>query len=86
MLSGPVGSPYPGKYVCFAGVALLTTVAWRSLRSALRALREQRINAVLGTTFKPDAKASVGANVAVAIVAVCLVAGLLVAIYKSWPG
>jgi hypothetical protein len=85
MLSGPVGSPYPGRYACFAGAALLVVLAWRSSRFALRSAREQRKNAVLGTTFKPDSKGSVEANVAVAVGAICLLAGLLVAIYREWP-
>jgi hypothetical protein len=85
MLSGPVGSRYPGKYAMFAMAALLATVAWRSSRFALRAAREQRKNAVLGTSFKPESKKSIEANIAVAVGALCLLAGVLVAIYKAWP-
>lgn len=85
MLQGPVGSPYPGKYVCFAMAAFFATLAWRSSRIALRTMREQRKSAAQGIFFKPNAKKSVGASVAVALVATFLLATLLAAIYTTWP-
>ena len=85
MLQGPVGSPYPGKYVCFAMAALCATIAWRSSRIAIQTMREQRKSAAHGIIFKPDAKKSVGANVVVALVATLLLATLLVAVYTVWP-
>jgi hypothetical protein len=85
MLQGPVGSPYPGKYVCFAMAAFFATLAWRSSRIAVRTMRAQRKNTAQGVFFKPDAKKSVGANVAVALVATLLFTTLLAAIYVAWP-
>jgi hypothetical protein len=80
-----VGSRYPGKYVCFAMAALAATVAWRSSRIAIRTMREQQKSAAQGIFFKPDAKNSVGANVAVALGATFLLATLSAAIYSAWP-
>lgn len=85
MLVGPVGSPYPGKYACFAMASLCAVVAWRSSRSAFQGGSTQRRSAALGTSFKPDIKRSVGANATVAVVATCLLTALLVAIYRAWP-
>lgn len=72
MLRGPVGSPYPGKYVCFAMAALFATIAWRSSRVTIRTMRKQRNGAAQGIYFKPDAKKRVGANVVVTLVALSL--------------
>jgi len=85
MLHGPVGSPYPGKYVCFAMATLCATLAWRSSRIAMRTLRAQRKGTAQGIFFKPDAKNGAGANVVVALVATFLLATLLAAIYTAWP-
>jgi len=65
--------------------AFFAILAWRSLRSAIRVAREQRTNAIVGTSERPDRKKSVEANVAVAVVAFCLLAAVLVALYKAWP-
>lgn len=85
MLQGPVGSPYPGKYTCFAMAALFATATWRALRSAVRTLREQRRNAAEGTLFRPDAKKDVGAAICVSLVGAFLLVMMLVVIYKAWP-
>jgi hypothetical protein len=85
MLQGPVGSPYPGKYVMFAFAAFFAALCWRSSLYATRALREQRMNVARGISYKPDAKRSVGACIAVALVAGCLMALALTAIYEAWP-
>jgi hypothetical protein len=85
MLQGPVGSPYPGQYVCFPMAALCATIAWRSTRNAMQTIREQRKSGAKGIIFKPDTKKSVGANVEVALVATLLLATLLVAVYTAWP-
>ena len=85
MVQGLVGSPYPGKYVCFAMAALFATVAWRSSRTAMRTTREQRKGHARGIFFKPDPKRSIGTNVLVALVALSLLAIALAAIYTAWP-
>ena len=85
MVHGPVGSPYPGKYICFAMAAFCATLAWCSLRVAVRTVREQRKSASEGISSKPDAKRSVGVNVLVALVATFLLATLLRTIYEAWP-
>jgi hypothetical protein len=85
MLQGPVGSPYPGKYVSFVFAAFFAVVTWRASRSAIQAGREQRTNAALGVAVKPDAKKSVGANAAVAVGAFLLLVPALAAVYTEWP-
>ena len=85
MMSGPVGSAYPGKYVMFAIAGFSATLAWRSSRLAIRAAREQRKNAVLGISFKPEPKKSMETSIFVAVVAIWLLAVALVAIWKAWP-
>jgi hypothetical protein len=85
MLQGPVGSPYPGKYVMFAFVAFLGFMTWRFSRSAMEARRKQRNNSEQGITEKPDPKKSVGAAIAAAVIAFSLLVTALAAIYKSWP-
>jgi hypothetical protein len=85
MTHGPVTSGYPGKYVCFAMAAFCVTLAWRSLRIAMRTIREQGKSVAQGIFFKPEAKKSVGANVAIALMATFLLATLLAAIYNAWP-
>jgi hypothetical protein len=85
MYQGPVASPYPGKWICFAMAAFFATLAWRSSRVVVRTMREQRRNTAQGLFFKPDAKKSVGANVAVALVATTLCVTMLAAIYVAWP-
>lgn len=85
MFQGPVGSPYPGKYAMFAFAALLATVCWRSLLHAAKMRREQKMNSDRGITYKPEPKNSVGASIAVAVTAGCLLAVALWAIYRAWP-
>jgi hypothetical protein len=82
---GPVESPYPGKYVCFAMAAFCATLAWRSSRIAVQTAKDQRKNAAQGVLFKPDAKRNMGANVAVALVTTLLLATMLAAISTAWP-
>jgi cytochrome c-type biogenesis protein CcmH/NrfG len=85
MVQGPVGSPYPGKYVMFAFAALSAAICWRSFVFAARAHREQRMNAARGISNRPDAKKSMGSNGVVALVAGCLLLVALMAIYEAWP-
>ena len=85
MLQGPVGSPYPGKYVMFAFVAFFAFLTWRFSRSAIKARRDQRNDAELGITVKPDPKKSVGAATVAAVVAFSLLVTALAAIYTAWP-
>lgn len=85
MLQGPVGSPYPGKYIMFAVAALFAVVCWRSSRYAARTWREQRMNEARGVSYRPDTKKSVGANIAVALVSAVLLTWAMMAIYMAWP-
>jgi hypothetical protein len=65
--------------------AFLAVLIWRSLRSAIKIKSLQRRNSAQGTTYKPNAKVSVGVNISVAIGAVFLLAMTIAAIFKSWP-
>jgi len=59
IVQSPTTSAYPGKYVMFAFAAFCAVLAWRSLRSAIRAWTEQRNRAELRIAVKPDPKKSV---------------------------
>jgi hypothetical protein len=85
MFQGPVGSPYPGKYVMFAFAAFFAAMCGRSSLYAAKMRRDERMNAARGISYKPDAKKSLIANAAVAIGAGCLLAVALTAIYEAWP-
>ena len=82
---GPVGSPYPGKYVMFIIAAFSAVLAWRASRSAIRASQVQRTNAELGTTERPEPKKSVGTNVVVATLAFMILVAAMAAIWMGWP-
>lgn len=85
LLQGPVGSPYPGKYVMFAFAAFLALMTWRFSRSAIRARRKQRNDAALGISVRPDPKKSGGAGVTAAVLFFLMLVAALAAIYKAWP-
>jgi hypothetical protein len=67
MLQGPVGSPYPGKYVMFVFSAFFAFMTWRFSRSAINVRREQKNNAEQGISVKTYSKKTVGAAVVAAI-------------------
>jgi hypothetical protein len=69
----------------FAFAAFFTVMCWRSSLNAIKTRTEQRMNAARGISCKPEAKKSVGANIAVALVAGYLLAVSLTAIYEAWP-
>jgi hypothetical protein len=85
LLSGPVRSSYPGKYVFAAMAVFMAVLISLSLRASIRISRENRHNTRQGITTKPDPKKSVEANVAVAFLATYILVLLLFGIYKMWP-
>ena len=85
IVQSPTTSAYPGKYVMFAFAAFFAVLAWRSLRSVMRARTEQRNSSELGIVLKPDPKKSVGASAVVALTAISLLVTALAAIYTEWP-
>lgn len=85
MLQGPVGSPYPGKYVMFAFAAFSALLTWRFSRSAIRARKEERDRDASGIVLKPDPKRSFGNAATAAIIAFFLLATALASIYIEWP-
>ena len=84
-MTGPVGSPYPGKYVMLGMAALFALLMGRSARAVTRIVQEERRNAVLGTTIRPDAKRNPLGNLALAVIAAILLVATLVAIWHEWP-
>ena len=85
MLSGPVGSPYPGKYLSFEMAAICALVAWKALKSAVQIIKEKRKNAAQGITYKPDPKKDFGKVVVAAFMATFMLGFVLFSIYKYWP-
>jgi len=85
MLQGPVGSPYPGKYVMFAFAAFFALLTWRFSRSANRARKEERDRGAFGIVLKPDPKKSFGNAAVATIIAFFLLATALASIYIEWP-
>lgn len=67
----------------FACAAISAFLCWRSLRYTARTWREQQTNAARGISYKPDGKKSVGANVAVGLIAGCLLIVAVIAICKA---
>jgi hypothetical protein len=65
--------------------AFFAAIVWRCSVQAVKTSRIQQMNAARGTSFKPDAKRGVGANVSVALVAAFLLVTAIAAVIKSWP-
>ena len=83
--SGPIGSPYPGKYISLGMAAFCAVVLWRASRSLMKTVRDERRDSAQGISVKPDPKNSIGANLAVGLMVAYLLAMLLFAMYREWP-
>jgi hypothetical protein len=84
MLKGPIGSPYPGKYVMFAFAAFFAMLTWRFSRSALRAKKEERDRGASGIILKPNPRKSFGNAATATIIALFLLVTALASIYIEW--
>ena len=82
---GPVGSPYPGKYVVLAMAVFFAVLLWRCSQSAIKIMKKERMDSDQSTFHKPDAKRNVGAVVWVGLVAAYLFVMAIYAVYKAWP-
>jgi hypothetical protein len=85
MIHGPVGAPYPGKYVMYAFVAF---IIWHMSYAATHAMRhgkELRDQRSQGIVLKPDAKKNPNAGIGLVLFDLVLLFAAVSAIYYKWP-
>jgi hypothetical protein len=85
VILGPVNSPYPGKYVCFAMMAFLIWHMKIGLAQSLRLRKESLNQKRLGIEVKPDSKKNPMAGIVIALFDVIMLTILISAIYTEWP-